>query len=63
MSASGPSGPLVSFLNQQYFTFIVSGHSFPRFRTVLLMHFFESGLAFWVNHLETKYKGTFSIGS
>ena len=28
-------------------------HSFPRFRTDLLMHFFESWLAFGVNHLET----------
>ena len=34
---------------------IDSDHSFPRFKTVLLMHFFESRLAFGVNHLETKF--------
>ena len=34
---------------------IDSDHSFPIFRTVLLMHFFEFLLAFGVNHLETKF--------
>ena len=32
---------------------IDSDHSFPRLRTVRLMHFFESWVAFGVNHLET----------
>ena len=48
-----PFKSFILFQTSNISLLIDSDHSFPRFRTVLLMHFFESWLAFGVNHLET----------